>query len=638
MNNNGLQDEAASFGVNGVTVTLFTSGGTQVGSPVITGPDGSGNPGYYLFTDVDPGAYYVVFTAPSGQVFTTTGTVATAGNDSNADSTGKTADFTLVSGVDDLTIDAGLRPIDLSLSKTIDNATPTVGSNVVYTLTVTNANGFSNASGVVVKDVLPTGLTFVSATFSDGTDTFAGNLWTIGSLNAGQSATLTITATVTNGGTKTNYAEVNAAGQFDIDSTPNNNSNNEDDDDQVSLTPSASIGNYVWVDVNNNGLQDEAASFGVNGVTVTLFTSGGTQVGSPVVTGPDGSGNPGFYLFTDVDPGAYYVVFTAPNGQVFTTTGTVATAGNDSNADSTGKTADFTLVSGVDDLTIDAGLRPIDLSLSKTIDNATPTVGSNVVYTLTVTNANGFSNASGVVVKDVLPTGLTFVSATFSDGTDTFAGNLWTIGSLNAGQSATLTITATVTNGGTKTNYAEVNAAGQFDIDSTPNNNSNNEDDDDQVSLTPSASIGNYVWVDVNNNGLQDEAASFGVNGVTVTLFTSAGTQVGGPVVTGPDGSGNPGYYLFTDVDPGAYYVVFTAPSGQVFTTTGTVATAGNDSNADSTGKTADFTLVSGVDDLTIDAGLRPIDLSLTKTVKQRRTNHRKQRQLYVDCEQRKRF
>ncbi len=607
------QQDVLEFGIDNLTVQLFDSTGTTLIATTITGdnPNLSGTQqGYYEFKGLVPGDYVVQFFTGSGYDTFTLANTGLDASDSDADAiTGRTGVYTLASGDFNQTVDAGLRPIDLSLTKAVSDTTPTIGSNVTYTLTVNNANGFSKATGVEVQEVLPVGLTLVSATPSQGT--YSGNTWVIGDLNPNSTVMLMITATVVSGGTLTNYAEITAADQIDFDSTPNNSSTDEDDDDQVSLTPSASIGNYVWVDVNNNGLQDEAASFGVNGVTVTLFTSGGTQVGS-TTTASDGSGNPGYYLFTDINPGAYYVVFTAPAGQVFTTTGTVLSAGNDSNADSTGKTANFNLVSGVNDLTIDAGLRPIDLSLTKTVDNTTPTVGSNVVYTLTVNNANGFSNATGVVVKDVLPSGMTFVGAVASQGT--FSANTWTIGNVNANQSVTLTISATVTNGGTKTNYAEVTAAGQFDIDSTPNNNSANEDDDDQVSLTPSASIGNYVWVDVNNNGLQDEAASFGVNGVTVTLFTSGGTQVGS-TTTASDGSGNPGYYLFTDINPGAYYVVFTAPAGQVFTTTGTVLSAGNDSNADSTGKTANFNLVSGVNDLTIDAGLRPIDLSLTKTV-----------------------
>src|SRR6185295_10020714 len=148
-----------------------------------------------------------------------------------------------------------------------------------------------------------------------------------------------------------------------------------------------------------------------------------------------------------------------------------------------------------------------------------------------------------------------------------------------------------VTSGGTKTNLPQVQTADQPDVDSTPGNALTvHEDDDASASLTPSAKIGNYVWRDVNNNGIQDEAASFGINGVTVTLFTSTGVQVGSPTTTANDISGNPGYYLFSDINPGSYYVVFTAPTGQVFTTqTAPGSTTANDSNAGTSGQTATF-------------------------------------------------
>ena len=45
---------------------------------------------------------------------------------------------------------------DLAIVKTVNNATPNVGSQVVFTLTATN-NGPSAATGVSVADVLPTG-------------------------------------------------------------------------------------------------------------------------------------------------------------------------------------------------------------------------------------------------------------------------------------------------------------------------------------------------------------------------------------------------------------------------------------------------------------------------------------------------
>jgi len=48
---------------------------------------------------------------------------------------------------------------DLSLSKTANTTTPNVGTNVIFTITVTNA-GPDNATGVSVLDRLPSGLAF----------------------------------------------------------------------------------------------------------------------------------------------------------------------------------------------------------------------------------------------------------------------------------------------------------------------------------------------------------------------------------------------------------------------------------------------------------------------------------------------
>ena len=54
---------------------------------------------------------------------------------------------------------------DLAVTKTVNNPTPNVGSNVIFTITATN-NGPSAATGVCVADNLPAGYTFVSATTS----------------------------------------------------------------------------------------------------------------------------------------------------------------------------------------------------------------------------------------------------------------------------------------------------------------------------------------------------------------------------------------------------------------------------------------------------------------------------------------
>ncbi|MGB5739593.1 MAG: OmpA family protein [Woeseia sp.] len=86
---------------------------------------------------------------------------------------------------------------DLFTTKTVDNATPLAGDNIVYTLSVTN-NGPAAASNVSLTESLPAGVTYVS---DDGAGAFdAGTgVWTVGNLANTATATLNITAVVDSG-------------------------------------------------------------------------------------------------------------------------------------------------------------------------------------------------------------------------------------------------------------------------------------------------------------------------------------------------------------------------------------------------------------------------------------------------------
>lgn len=105
---------------------------------------------------------------------------------------------------------------DLSMTKTVDNATPDVGSDVIFTLTVNNA-GPSTATGVQVTDVLPTGYTYISdngaGAYDDGT-----GVWTVPNIPLNGSESIEITATVNATGNYTNEAEVTASDNMDPDS------------------------------------------------------------------------------------------------------------------------------------------------------------------------------------------------------------------------------------------------------------------------------------------------------------------------------------------------------------------------------------------------------------------------------------
>jgi len=84
---------------------------------------------------------------------------------------------------------------DLSLTKVVDDSTPTHNQNVKYTLTVTN-NGPSTANNVVVNDTLPSGVSYVSADASQGSYDHNTGVWTVGTLTNGQSETLVIEVNV----------------------------------------------------------------------------------------------------------------------------------------------------------------------------------------------------------------------------------------------------------------------------------------------------------------------------------------------------------------------------------------------------------------------------------------------------------
>jgi uncharacterized repeat protein (TIGR01451 family) len=136
-----------------------------------------------------------------------TATVASATPDPNAANNSATDTDTIAASA------------NLSLTKALNGSgNVTVGSNVTYTLTVTN-NGPSTATGVVVTDTLPAGLTYVSntcgATFASPTLT-----WNVGTLALNATATCNLTATVNQPGVIVNSASV---ASNESDPVPGNN-------------------------------------------------------------------------------------------------------------------------------------------------------------------------------------------------------------------------------------------------------------------------------------------------------------------------------------------------------------------------------------------------------------------------------
>lgn len=101
---------------------------------------------------------------------------------------------------------------DLSIAASASPNPAVVGELLTYTLTVANA-GPSNAPSVVVTDTLPAGVTFASASATQGTVNESGGVVTanLGTLNSGASATVTVRVTPNSSGAKVNTASVTSA-------------------------------------------------------------------------------------------------------------------------------------------------------------------------------------------------------------------------------------------------------------------------------------------------------------------------------------------------------------------------------------------------------------------------------------------
>ena len=143
--------------------------------------------------------------AAPGQVITATAT----------DRSGNTSEFSLDTSV------TSEPQADLTL-RLADAPDPVqVGQVLTYTVVVTN-NGPTRARDVTVTDVLPTGVTFVSATPSQGIATSAGGVLTarLGDLRVGQTATLQIMVRPTAVGTLSNTVTVRSA---ETDAEPQDN-------------------------------------------------------------------------------------------------------------------------------------------------------------------------------------------------------------------------------------------------------------------------------------------------------------------------------------------------------------------------------------------------------------------------------
>ncbi|MEM7531572.1 MAG: SdrD B-like domain-containing protein [Chloroflexota bacterium] len=589
VNINGIQDDGEP-GFPGIQVELLNLVGEVLDS-IVTDSTGA-----YRFFGVEAGSYRVRFTPPD---LDTEFTLKDEGGDDALDSdanpsSGRSDIVTVAAGEYNDTVDAGF--VDRLLSKP-----GTIGNFVWEDL---NGDGVQDDNEPGVADV-KVELFTAGGTLLEETTTDSNGLYLFTPLAAGQ---YQIVFTLPNGFSFT---------------LPNQGPDDEDDSDAVpdangttgttdvvnlgisetnlsldaGLIRPASLGDFVWNDLDGDGIQDDGEP-GIEDATVTLYST----ISPTVPLDTDTTGADGIYGFDGLMPGDYFVIVELPDGFIFTD----KDQGGDDTIDSdvnpaTGTSDTVTLDSGENDDTVDAGA-----------------IGQGSI------SGQVFDDQDGDGIQDPDEPGVSGVTVTLLDEngdpvdqTPTDENGNYTFDNIPSG---TYTVVFEEPDGTDFSPQDQGGPEGSPDtVDSDPNPTNGTTDpivvnpgdviEDVDAGLTPLGSIGDTVWSDLDGDGIQDGPEGTpepGVGGVAVQLYLSDDTPIDS-TTTGPNG-----IYLFDDVPAGDYYVIFTAPDGFTFSPQDQGGDDALDSDPDpTTGQTATFPLGVGEDRDDVDAGIVPQDAAI---------------------------
>ncbi|HEX5720334.1 MAG TPA: IPTL-CTERM sorting domain-containing protein [Thermoanaerobaculia bacterium] len=342
----------------------------------------------------------------------------------------------------------------------------------------------------------------------------------------------------------------------------------------------ARLGDFVWVDVNSDGVQNDGPT-GLNGVYTRLFAPGpdglpGTLDDVPLsstltANGPDSA--PGWYSFPGLAPGSYLVCFTPPPTFVVTTANQGAdTADSDINP-ATACTPVVTLAANEDNPTLDAGLVATELAAlgnyvwfdrdGNGLQDESPFDGANGV-TVRLWVDDGDGNPEPGTGDALAATTVTTDDVYGQPGYYLFDG---LIPGLRYFVELVLPASAT--------GFTSQDTGGDDTVDSdaapngvTPNvilapSEVNLTLDAGLVTATGTLALGDQVWFDTDNDGVfEPQDGELGIDNVRLNLYLDDNGD-GQPTLdeylattTTLTQSGFAGRYLFGNLAPGTYIVV----------------------------------------------------------------------------------
>ena len=384
--------------------------------------------------------------------------------------------------------------VDLALTKSDGGATATPGAVIVYTLTYANT-GNQDATGVVITEIVPANATFNAAastagwSCADGAPAGATCALTIGNLAAGASGSATfavrVNAAVPAGATQiANTASISDDGSngADLDASDNTASDSAplDAAPDLALTKddggtSAEPGQVIAYTLTYANTGNQGATGVVITETVpanTTFHAAGSTAGWSCADGAPAGATCAFTignLAAGASGSATFAVRVnagVPAGA--TQVANTASIGDDGSNGAEGNVTDNTASDST------PLIAAPDLEVTKDDGESFVLPGQTLTYTLRVRNV-GNRGATGVEVSDILPTGVTFVSA--GDGGVESGGVVtWPPFDLPAGAEVSRTVTVTVADpfvdsDGEITNSAEVRDDGSNGMDANEGNN-----------------------------------------------------------------------------------------------------------------------------------------------------------------------
>jgi predicted heme/steroid binding protein len=355
-------------------------------------------------------------------------------------------------------------------------------------------------------------------------------------------------------------------------------------------TLGSSLGDFVWKDGNKNGIQD-AGEPGYPDVTVELRNCSNTILKTTKTNAE------GFYKFPNLAAGCYRVSVVLP-----TTDSKLSPAimGLDPSKDSdinptTLVSGDIYLVKGQQNINVDAGIFQV------TIRPELFGIIGNFVWN--DNNHNG--------IQDAGEPGLPNIAIVLQNCTNTVVGN--TVSDANGAYSFTnvpfgcyrISIVTPGYEASPKDAGSNAYDASDSDIDPVTFTTSDFFLAQGEINLSLDmglyppipASIGNFLWEDLNQNGVQDYGEP-GIAGAIIKLYRCDGALVSSTPTS------STGLYQFTNLPSNMlYYVEFTnLPAGFQFTTQN--SSADNiDSDVNFSGRSACTFLSPGENDNSLDAG-----------------------------------